>query len=46
VQDVRPGEAVDEAEILVATDDFQGGKQRPARLFKVNRLSLFKRAFW
>lgn len=46
VQDVRPGEAVDEAEILVATDQFQGGKQRPARLFKVDRLSLFRRAFW
>ncbi|MEN3812839.1 NUDIX domain-containing protein [Chromobacterium piscinae] len=46
VGDMNPGEAVDQADILIATDQFQGGSQRPARLFRVNRLSLFKRACW
>ncbi|MFL9946585.1 hypothetical protein PQR68_11460 [Paraburkholderia agricolaris] len=46
VGELTPGEAADEADILIATDQFQGGNQRPARLFRVNRLSLFKRAFW
>ncbi|WP_354685495.1 hypothetical protein [Cupriavidus necator] len=44
--DVNPGQAADEADILAATDEFRGGKQRPARLFQVNQLSLFKRAWW
>lgn len=46
VGEVTPGESADEADILIATEQFQGGNQRPARLFRVNRLSLFKRAFW
>nr|WKF55793.1 hypothetical protein HUO10_000237 [Paraburkholderia busanensis] len=46
VGDLQPGDAADEADILIATDEFQGGNQRPARLFRVNRLSLFKRASW
>lgn len=46
VADLQPGDAADDADILIATDEFQGGNQRPARLFRVNRLSLFKRAFW
>lgn len=46
VGDARPGESADEADILIATDEFLGGSQRPARLFRVNHLSLFKRACW
>ncbi|MCB6182952.1 NUDIX hydrolase [Leeia sp. TBRC 13508] len=46
VGDAIPGESADEAEILIATDQFKGGNQRPARLFKVNHLKLFKRACW
>ncbi|MEX3984134.1 NUDIX hydrolase [Paraburkholderia sp. EG287A] len=46
VGDVKAGEAIDEAGCIVATDEFQGGNQRPARLFRVNQLGLFKRASW
>ncbi|MGN6648972.1 NUDIX hydrolase [Trinickia sp.] len=46
VGDVQAGEAVDEAGVLIATDDYQGGNQRPARLFRADRLGLFKRASW
>lgn len=46
VGDVKAGEAVDEAGVIIATDEFQGGNQRPARLFRVNQLGLFKRASW
>jgi 8-oxo-dGTP diphosphatase len=46
VGDVQPGEAVDEAGVLIATDDYQHGNQRPARLFRVDQLGLFKRASW
>jgi len=46
VADAAPGQAADEANILLATDEFLGGNQRPARLFRVNQLSLFKRASW
>ncbi|WP_434631328.1 NUDIX hydrolase [Chromobacterium sp. CV08] len=46
VGDMRPGESADQADILIATDQFQGGSQRPARLFRVNQLSLFRRARW
>lgn len=46
VGDVQPGEAVDEASVLIATDDYQLGNQRPARLFRVDQLGLFKRASW
>lgn len=46
VGDAKPGESADEADILVATDQFLGGSQRPARLFRVNHLCLFKRACW
>lgn len=46
VGDVRPGEAVDEAGVLIATDDYLLGNQRPARLFRVDQLGLFKRASW
>jgi len=46
VGDVQPGEAVDEAGVLIATDDYQLGNQRPARLFRVDQLGLFKRASW
>ena len=46
VGDVKPGEAVDEAGVLIATDDYQLGNQRPARLFRVDQLGLFKRASW
>jgi len=46
VGDAKPGESADNAEILIATDQFLGGSQRPARLFRVNHLSLFKRAYW
>ncbi|WP_152680436.1 NUDIX hydrolase [Chromobacterium subtsugae] len=46
VGEVRAGEAADDANILVATENFLGGSQRPARLFRVNQLSLFRRAWW
>lgn len=46
VGDVMPGESADNADILVATEEYQRGNQRPARLFKVNQLSLLKRTFW
>ncbi len=46
VGDVQPGEAVDEAGVLIATEDYQVGNQRPARLFRVDQLGLFKRASW
>ena len=46
VGEAGPGESADQADILLATDQFQGGSQRPARLFRVNQLSLFKRARW
>jgi 8-oxo-dGTP diphosphatase len=46
VGDVQPGEAVDEAGVLIATDDYQLGNQRPARLFRVDQLGLFRRASW
>jgi 8-oxo-dGTP diphosphatase len=46
VGDVAAGEAIDEAGVIIATDDFQGGNQRPARLFCVNQLGLFQRASW
>ncbi|WP_374538043.1 NUDIX hydrolase [Chitinimonas taiwanensis] len=46
VADAKPGESADEADILISTDQFQGGNQRPARLFRVNHLCLFKRAYW
>ncbi|MBN3806781.1 NUDIX hydrolase [Paraburkholderia sp. Ac-20336] len=46
VGDVQPGEAVDDAGVLIATDDYQLGNQRPARLFRVDQLGLFKRAGW
>ncbi|OHX13437.1 NUDIX hydrolase [Chromobacterium sphagni] len=46
VAEAHPGESADQADILLATDQFQGGSQRPARLFRVNQLSLFKRACW
>ncbi|WP_233830520.1 NUDIX hydrolase [Paraburkholderia sp. ZP32-5] len=46
VGDVRAGEAVDEAGVLIATDDYQLGNQRPARLFRVDQLGLFRRASW
>ncbi|WP_374424061.1 NUDIX domain-containing protein [Chromobacterium sp.] len=46
VADAKPGEYADEAALLEATEEFLGGKQRPARLFRINRLSLFKRARW
>jgi hypothetical protein len=43
---VAPGEAADDAQLLIATDAMKGGAQRPARLFKVNQLGLFRRAWW
>lgn len=46
VGDVKAGEAVDEAGVIIATDEFQGGAQRPARLFRVNQLGLYRRASW
>nr|WP_023842399.1 NUDIX domain-containing protein [Burkholderia sp. M701]BAO18856.1 MutT/nudix family protein [Burkholderia sp. M701] len=46
VGDARPGEAVDDAGVLIATDDYQLGNQRPARLFRVDQLGLFRRASW
>ena len=46
VGDVQAGQAVDEAGVLIATDDYQGGNQRPARLFRADKLGLFKRASW
>ncbi|RDU99669.1 NUDIX hydrolase [Trinickia dinghuensis] len=46
VGDVQTGEAVDEAGVLIATDDYQLGNQRPARLFRADKLGLFKRASW
>lgn len=46
VGDVQPGEAVDDAGVIIATDDYQLGNQRPARLFRVDQLGLFKRASW
>ncbi|RQR65355.1 NUDIX hydrolase [Burkholderia sp. Bp9125] len=46
VGDVQPGEAIDEAGVIIATDEFQGGNQRPARLFRVDQLGLFSRASW
>ena len=46
VSDVAPGEAADDAQLLIATDAMKGGAQRPARLFKVNQLGLFRRAWW
>jgi len=32
--------------ILIPTEEFQGGAQRPARLFKVDHLRLFSKAHW
>lgn len=46
VGDVQAGEAVDEPGVIIATDEFQGGAQRPARLFRVNQLGLYRRASW
>lgn len=46
VGDVQPGEAVDEAGVIIATEDYQLGNQRPARLFRVDQLGLYKRASW
>ncbi|WP_027211397.1 NUDIX hydrolase [Burkholderia sp. WSM2232] len=46
VGDVQAGEAADEAGVIIATDEFQGGAQRPARLFRVDRLGLYRRASW
>ena len=46
VGDVRPGDAVDDAGVIIATDDYQLGNQRPARLFRVDQLGLYKRASW
>lgn len=46
VGDAQPGEAVDDAGVLIATDDYQLGNQRPARLFRVDQLGLFRRASW
>ncbi|MBK3779845.1 NUDIX hydrolase [Paraburkholderia aspalathi] len=46
VGDVAPGAAIDEAGVIIATDEYQGGNQRPALLFRVNQLGLFKRASW
>ena len=46
VGDVKAGEAVDEAGVLIATDEYQVGNQRPARLFRADKLGLFKRASW
>lgn len=46
VGDVAVGEAVDAAGVIIATDEFQGGNQRPARLFRVDELGLFARAAW
>lgn len=46
VGDVQAGDAVDEAGVLIATDEYQGGNQRPARLFRTDKLGLFKRASW
>ena len=40
------GESADQGSILVATDEFRGGSQRPARLYSVNHLSLFEKAMW
>jgi 8-oxo-dGTP diphosphatase len=46
VGDVAAGEAIDDAGVIIATDEFLGGSQRPARLFRVNQLGLFRRAAW
>ena len=46
VGDVPAGQAVDDAGVLIATDDYQVGNQRPARLFRADKLGLFKRASW
>jgi hypothetical protein len=46
VGDVAPGEAIDEAGVIIATDEYQGGNQRPALLFRVDQLGLFRRASW
>lgn len=46
VGDVAPGEAIDEAGVIIATDEYQGGNQRPALLFQVDQLGLFRRASW
>ena len=46
VGDVAAGEAIDDAGVIIATDEFLGGNQRPARLFRVNQLGLFRRAAW
>ncbi|HKR42625.1 MAG TPA: NUDIX hydrolase [Paraburkholderia sp.] len=46
VGDVKAGDAIDEAGVIVATDEVQGGAQRPARLFRVDKLGLYRRASW
>lgn len=40
VGDVTPGEAVDEAKVLIATDQFYHSNTKPARLFKVDKLKI------
>lgn len=46
VGDIPPGEAADQSGILIATPNFQGGNQRPARLFRVDTLKLLARPLW
>jgi ADP-ribose pyrophosphatase YjhB (NUDIX family) len=46
VGDVQAGDPVDEAGVLIATEEYQLGNQRPARLFRADKLGLFKRASW
>jgi 8-oxo-dGTP diphosphatase len=43
---LQPGEAADEAGIFISTGEYRGGSQRPALLFRVNDLGLFRRASW
>lgn len=46
VGDIEPGQAADEAGVIIATSEFQGGNQRPARLFRVSELGLLRRVNW
>lgn len=46
VGEAQPGKAVDEAGVIIATSEYLTGNQRPALLFRVDQLGLFKRASW
>lgn len=44
VENVQPGEAADDAGLFISTGEYRGGSQRPALLFRVDDLGLFRRA--